>query len=158
VNYYYSCKYLKWIIALIVLFVCMCGAGAVSFLLWAGSGVFGLLGGQIAGLPPQPPMLTSPHGSGPTAGSLYTPSFPSAFCHLTQIKNQKEENGTKKKKLGVPVLFLYPKHLNMLHPFLSWLFRFSIFFSAHFPQAVSDSRAWFGVVGLPLLAEIVGCF
>lgn len=61
---------------------------------------------------------------------------------------------------SLPVLFFYPKHLNMLHPFLSWLFFQFRIFSAHFPQSCErfQSLAWCCVVGLTLLAEIVGCF
>lgn len=68
---------------------------------------------QAHSTPPHPPLLP-----------VFLSSYPD------QKAEGRKRDKKKKMRSSLPVLFFYPKHLNMLHPFLSWLFfRFRIFFS-----------------------------
>ncbi len=147
--------------SLISLSVC-CRSSIVSVMSWFWS--IWTAWRSDSGIPPNPAILTSLHGAGPPAGSLSHPQSPlltflPSFCQ-SNPDPKAEGRRWNKKKCRVELSAFLPQTSKYVHPSVSWLFfRFRIF-SAYFPQNCErfQSLAWCGVVGLALLAEIVGRF
>lgn len=147
--------------SLISLSVC-CRSSIVSVMSWFWS--IWTAWRSDSGIPPQSRHSDLTAWSRTTGRLTLTPPITSAYLltfFLSSNPDPKAEGRRwNKKKSRVELSAFLPQTSKYVHPSVSWLFfRFRIF-SAYFPQNCErfQSLAWCGVVGLALLAEIVGRF